>query len=297
MFKNGLLSTSSWAALLTAVGGVGAANATPFVAGQTITPGSSLSQAGTATYNGQFNINSFLPSGTNIGDVQAVSAYVTAYGYSAVDAQLTDSYTPYSYNYSYSYTYQTGGGYGGGYCGTWGCYYYYVPATYATGYVNYYLRDHTQTTQDLVDDTMLLTVGGQNAQEATSQNSGSQETHDSGYNGITYVSASYSTNTTNYYQQREYTQTDEYYGPLAIGFALDAANLTDLGTDGILDFQISALAGQFSLNQISITANFQTVSSASAVDEPWSGGVLGGGLAMWFACAMNRRRKARKAVA
>ena len=96
MFKSRYLSTASWTTILSAMGAVNAADAAPIVVTQALTPGASVSASGPA-YNGQFDLNAFLPPGTAIANVSATGAFVTAYGYSAAAAQTTDTYTGYSY--------------------------------------------------------------------------------------------------------------------------------------------------------------------------------------------------------
>ena len=136
---------------------------------------------------------------------------------------------------------------------------------------------------------MLLSVGGQSAQDDTDN-----ETHTTAYNGWTYVGShngyySYST----YYQQ-EFTQTDILNGPVQVTFALDAANLADLGADGLLDFQISALLGQFTFESISLTAEFQP--QTVAVTGPGSTAGTAALLALLFARRRQQRQRGKAAA-
>jgi len=298
MIKARLLSTVSWSTMLAVGGALSGAQASPIIAGQSITPGTNVSTS--TSYAGQFDLTGLLPAGTNFNNVSAVSGFITAYGYSAAAATTSHSYTGYSatssYTYYviagyYSYTYYAGHySYSCGWNGWDTCYAPY----YATGYSPYYasirerdyIRNHTESVQDLIDDTMLLTVGGQSEQDDTDL-----EQRDFVYNGTTHVSYYNGYYNRNTYRQREYVDTDILSGPLEITMALDSDNLDDLGDDGILDFFISSMAGQFTLDSVSISAEFQQQSVA--VSGPASTAITAAVVAM----LMGKRRRARRRTA
>jgi hypothetical protein len=277
-FKEFLTYGTSAAALM--VASTSAANA--LVVQQTLTP-SAYTYLGGPAFNGQFDIRSLLTPASSFNQpYDVVSATVTAYGYSPVQAtsQTVSPYSQYTQTgttsrtvyYSYSYS-----------CG-WG-------AT-CTGYGSYTVNDVTETryntvtNRDPIADTIHLDVGSDSFSGTVSEfvaNQGSSSPVFDGQSGT-------ETGRYTYYYSITSFVTDFLYGNLSAGGALTAPALADLAQDGILPFSVDASIGQFYLNAAVLTVTLNQNPAQADVPEPIPLGPMGTGLFL----LMLHRRLAKK---
>jgi hypothetical protein len=253
-----------------------------------------LLQSGGGAYSGQFNVASFLSSGSQ--QFAVTGGRVVAYGYSNAQYNQTTS-GPTSYAYQGGYSYLTGGGYSyyvqtGCYYSFWGgggCYGYsvYVQPTYASAqtYNTYQDINHTDT----VVDAMLLDVGDGTGAGTV----GLQATQVGQYN---YVNA---TQTGSYYSG--YTTYNNYrrdnyggsYGNLSTVANLSTADIANVNSSGALNFSVLASVGQFTLNSAQFEFDLVDVTpqvpNLPGVPEPatWAMLILGFGA---MGCILRRRR-------
>lgn len=259
-----------------AAGAAMAAQAAPVLVTETVTLGQVLN-GNSASF--QFDISSALAArGLSAG--QAVAGNLIVYGVSDASYAAPQTVPTGDYQIFNQYWYVA---YYSGSChySFWGglsCSYYPVYA-----YVSELGRNIDIVRRDTVVDTMGVTVGAAHGSDAVDQISSSA----GGYGSWIYEGQTGGgTNVTRYYNR----QRDVYeavYGDLSVDVGLDAQALADLAADGVLSFDVAAMAGQFRV--VSATLNLQ-VQDPTGLPEPGSLALLATA-ALTGAHFTRRRRK------
>lgn len=279
---------------IAAIGVVAAAQAAaaPISVSQTVTL-NNLMNSNTAVLG--FDLNPFLVSNGVSAD-RVIGGSVVVHGFSEASYGAPQA-TPYSGYLNEGSSNRTvyGSYYSPGYssCSWWGgCY-------YSPGYTSYFSYAVTDSTMvryrdiahiDNVADTMTVSVGGASDTAVASEHSASAN----GYGNYQYV-----TNVCNYdyygncgnqtYYSRERDTYEAVFGALDATVLFDAAGLSDLTADGLVNVTMQAL-GQFHLDSITFQLDVADQVAPNAVPEPVSGLLLAGGAAA-LALARRRRKK------
>ena len=269
------------------------ASATPITITETISLNQLLSGNGTSV---QFNIASALSS-HGLGSSDVISGGLVVYGLSDpsyADAsaqpyseyQVTDTTSRNVTRWAYSSGYRS--------CSRWGGCYYYGGYSYSyTAVVNdtNEIRSRDILHEDNVADVMQVTAGGSSATDTVDQILNQTDP----YGNATYDG---STGSYDYGYRYLYSQErDVYeaiYGELLVSMELDLLALQDIWADGILDFGVEALVGEFMFQDAELTFQVerQVSQNVNNVPEPGTLGLLGAGLAA--GAMIRRRRTARK---
>ena len=296
----------SRAALMTSALAVGtAAGAVPVTMTQRINLGDALNAG--QNLGGTFDIRSLLvDSQGRPVEIDLSSARLTAFAYSDTVSSTSQTagnynntggyyftygvpqqgiaYYYYSYDCSSTWSYRT--------CYAQAAYYYYY-YTSATGYVATLQRDVTTTLSDAVQDKGQLSVNGQSVDDTVATTTQGPTVTGYSYDGGGQYSAGYA----EYYGSRMLYQSSIASGALDFVMDLNEANLTDLESDGLLDFAFNMLVGRASFNWIQIDVIGEQMAfveppvDPTDVPEPGSLALLGLGA---LAIGVGRRARDRR---
>lgn len=219
------------------------------------------------SYAGTFNINDLLLSDTDISDYEILSANVSVLGYSEVNTSVESSLTAYEL---LSTTTRDTSYYAADY---WS---YYVSGfwySYRRSGTNYYRVNRTATDStyertnanryvDYVRDQMGLTVGTDNFVDVVDTSNESSSSYTSSYRTGSYAYGYTDYNTINL------TEYEQWFGDLSINESLSVTSLEDLAIDGLLDFEVSATLGEFTISGVSLNVELEQVASSASSDVP-----------------------------
>lgn len=245
-----------------------------------------LLSGNTGNYAGAFALSPLLAA-NNLTEGTINSATISAFGFS--DTQINQSsQTGYSEQYLGGSSGYVVTGYYSYSCGSW----WNSRTCYGTnyGYAMYRTFDGVSHIEqrDTIIDKLELVSGGASATDSV-DNWRSQPS--SAYTGsYTRYNGTYGYDTV---QTRRSTTTDAWSGQLYAELALGANDLLSLAQSGQFNFLVSALAGNFRLQGLSITLDIDPAATA-AIPEPGSALLMAGGLAGLAAAARRRRRAAKQ---
>lgn len=237
----------------------------------------SANLTGGGSYNGQFDISSYLSSG---GDLYRVTgAKLIAKGSSSLSYAVTvgDYGAPSQYDSQQRLItpsqpiYET-------VCNFFGCYDELVGYSNPVyGVDRYYNVDRTITRLDAFDQ-MGVDVG-QGFGSGVSQS----QIHTSSGLAPTGQPQNQGLNETggfDFYRPRERVVTDAWYGPISATANLTANDLAGLNSNGFLDFAVTAQSGRFTLTDLEFQFDLEKI-EPGAVPEPgtWALMILGLGMA------------------
>jgi len=201
---------------------------------------------------GQFDINAALPADGSYNAPYDITSATANYSFTD-DGELNKLNTVYT-----SYAWESS---------NWGDDYYYRSKT------DYYVDDNEEV------------------QVSTSFESSSDGTD--WYEAVTQTGTNYDSSSCgwdcNYYYTRTYDDVEGYTGQFVIEQVFDADSIGDLAADGVVDFTISATAGDIIFNQGLLTVNLES----NPVAVPAPAGIALFGLGM-LTLGLSRRRAAKK---
>ena len=270
-----------------------AASAAPVTLTQTVTLGSVLNGGAIGL---SFDVGSFL-AGSGFGAADVVGGSVAVFGFSdaSYGAAQAGDYSGYTQTGSagghtayYSY-------YVGGYssCGWWSC--YYSPGY--TAYAPYTVSDVEQTRYrdvnhvDAVADQLMVSAGNSHATGMVGTTSSSTGSYGgSSYDGMFCNSIDSAGNCSYAYRySRERDVYSAIAGDVQAALSFDAAALTDIVSDGLLQVGFAAPVGHVRLDSLSFSFAVEHSVAPNGVPEP--GALALTGIALAAAAVARRRRR------
>lgn len=231
------------------------------------------------SFSGQFNILDLLPTGATLSSHNVVSASLSVLGMSSANIDASSSASAYtlfsSQNRTATVNYRDYYSYRCSWC--WSSSSGYRTLYTSRNYQEHqYERDTLERYTDLVKDTMRVSLGsGETASDTVGQSQNSSTTSPRVFDrtGTRFIYNNY-TGADLYAYDRYYsnrtTEYDVWSGQLSVQQSLSQLTLDDINVDGMLDIEIAASAGQFSLNQVSLSVEVAEVLRSSSVPAPES---------------------------